>query len=154
MQQLSRFAVDTLDRGFECRDGFVQIERLRIEERLALGRLFELGKCCQIDGTEFGDRRVEAVDFCLIRRRATFLLNRLGEFFEIGAGFGQLRRIVFFVDARFLLLHAQLGNLVAQGLQAFLDHTFALFERLQFTGRRFHRIARIRQRFFHPGLGA
>ena len=108
---------------------------MRIQESLALARLLELRECCQIDCAQLGNCRSQTIDLGLIRSRTRFPLDRVGELLNIGARFSQLLRIVFLVDARLLLLHAQLGNLVSQRLQTALDGTLTFFQPLQFSGR-------------------
>ena len=148
MQQIARFAVDAFDCRFQRGNGLVQILRLRIEEGFAFRRLFEFGQCRQIHRAQFGDGRIEAIDFGLIRGRARTLFHHVGEFFQIRARRRQLLRVIFLIDARFLLLHAQFGNLVAQRLQAMFDAGFLFFQALQFSGGGIHRFARSGKRFF------
>ena len=147
LQEITCFAVDAFDGRLECGDGFIQIERLRVEECFTFARLLKLCKRRQIHCAQFGNRCIQSIDFSLICSRAGFFFHRLGEFFKIGTSVGKLLCIIFFVDARFLLLHAQLGNLVAQWLQTVLDGTFFLFQLFQYAGRRFHRIAGVSERF-------
>ena len=122
-QQVARLEVDLVDRVFERVDRLDQVGVLRVEEGLALARGRQLVERGQVDRAERGDLAVDAVDLALQARAASRRPPRcrLRQRLEVDLRPRQLLEVLRAAELRGLLLELQLGDALAQRLQAALD---------------------------------
>ena len=111
-----------MDRAFQRADGVVQVGGLRVEEGLALARRHELVERGEVDGAERVHLAADAVDLGLqaVQLDAA-VLDAPAERLAIDLGGVELLQVLRAAELRGLLLELQLGEPVAQRLQAALE---------------------------------
>ena len=148
MQALARFAIDAPDRVLERRHRFVQVLRLRVEIGLALLRGLQLLERREVDRAQRPDLFVQTADLVLQRARArSFFKHALQRGF-VGAGLGELLRILLLGQPRFLLFQAHVVHALAQRSEALLGGQPFLLDFLDARLHAFDRIARLGERLF------
>jgi hypothetical protein len=122
LEHLAGLAVDAADGIFQRVEGFAQVRRLRVEERLALGRDAQLLERRHVDRTEVGHRLMQPLDLRLQRARPDLVrLERLRESALVGTGLRELLGELLDPQPGRLLLQPQLANPVAEWRELLLN---------------------------------
>ena len=131
-QQVAGFEVNLVDGTFERGDGFGQVGVLRVEKGLALargGQLFERG---HVDGAERGNVKVDTVDVALQALQLhPGVADRLRQRRHVHRRGRELLKVLRAAKRCGLLFELQLGDLLAQRLQAAFGRQALLVEAAQ-----------------------
>ena len=121
-EQIAGFQVDLADRVFQRVHGVVQVGVLRVEKGFALNRCRQLVQRGQVDGTEPGDLFADAVDLTLQAPKFDAVgLDVGGQRGHVHLRGRELIQVLRAAQMRGLGFELQLGDLVAQRLQAALE---------------------------------